>query len=84
VLGKALFQVLPIRFGQPGAAPGAEPDADEGTAAVVDDEPIVTPMPPEVDEAVRAVEPIGVLVARPLGLAPHVLAAMSSHLGISK
>ena len=58
------------------AAPWAEADLDERRAAVVDDEPVVTASRP-IQDLIRAVERIGMLIATLVELRRHHLTAPS-------
>src|SRR5262245_47047586 len=64
---------------QPGTTPWTEPNADDRASPIMDDQPVLTGLGRVVDEAVGAVEPIRMLVAHPLCLLPHLLAAVRLH-----
>jgi hypothetical protein len=45
----------------------------------MDEQTVFTEPRRVADEAIRAVEPVGVLIAHPLDLTPHVLTAVHLH-----
>ena len=83
VVSTIAWASIDYRFWKLGAAPGAEVDRDASAATVVaDHQDIPVRTLPVIDEAIRAVIPIRMDVARVLNIRTHHLAAMLGHVAI--